>query len=85
MNSRYVLPLQLTFFVPDKPSKLLYVVGDDPVIEGLSMIWTLIEALHKDFSSVEGTMHLNQLGQPPRNHAPQPARSTTKEPCTSTS
>ena len=26
------------FFVPDQPSKLLYVVGDDPVIKGLSLL-----------------------------------------------
>ena len=39
MNSRYILPyLQLMFFVPDQPSKLLYVVGDDPVIKGLSLL-----------------------------------------------
>ena len=48
-------------------------------------IWTLIEALCKDFSSVEGTKRLNQLGQPPRNQAPQPARLTSKEQCASTS
>ena len=48
-------------------------------------LWTLTEALRKDFSSVEGTMRPNQLGQPPRNHAPQPAWSTTKEPCAPTS
>ena len=49
------------------------------------MIWTLIEAMCKNFSSVEGTKRFNQLGQPPRNQAPQPARLTTKEPCASTS
>ena len=26
------------FFVPDQPSKLLYIVGDDPVIKGLSLL-----------------------------------------------
>ena len=26
------------FFVQDQPSKLLYVVGDDPVIKGLSLL-----------------------------------------------
>ena len=26
------------FFVPDLPSKLLHVVGDDPVIKGLSLM-----------------------------------------------
>ena len=26
------------FFVPDQPSKLLYVVRDDPVIKGLSLL-----------------------------------------------
>ena len=26
------------FFVPDQPNKLLCVVGDDPVIEGLSLL-----------------------------------------------
>ena len=26
------------FFVPDQPSKLLYVVGDDPVIKGLFLL-----------------------------------------------
>ena len=26
------------FFVPDQLSKLLYVVGDDPVIKGLSFL-----------------------------------------------
>ena len=47
-------------------------------------IWTLIEALCKDFSSVDGTKCFNQLGQPPRNQAPQTARLTTKEQCAST-
>ena len=26
------------FFVPDQPCKLFYVVGDDPVIKGLSLL-----------------------------------------------
>ena len=26
------------FFVPDQPSKLLYIVGGDPVIKGLSLL-----------------------------------------------
>ena len=26
------------FFLPDQPSKLLYVVGDDPAIKGLSLL-----------------------------------------------
>ena len=26
------------FFVPDQPGKLLYVVGDDPVIKGISLL-----------------------------------------------
>ena len=44
-------------------------------------IWTLVEALCKDFSSVQGTKRFNQLVQPPWNHAHHPATSTTKEPC----
>ncbi|KAI0234492.1 hypothetical protein LSAT2_015239 [Lamellibrachia satsuma] len=31
-------------------------------------IWTLIDALRKDFAAVEGTMRLNHLGQPPCKH-----------------
>ena len=26
------------FFVPDQPSKLLLIIGDDPVIKGLSLL-----------------------------------------------
>ena len=48
-------------------------------------IWTLVESLCKDFSSVQGTKRFNQLGQPSRVHAPQPIRLTTKEQCASNS
>ena len=37
-------------------------------------IWTLIDALRKDFAAVEGTMRLNQLGQPPRKRVRRTAK-----------
>ena len=45
------------FFVQDQPSKLLYVVGDDPVIKGLSLLqlWKKPVTL--------GPGHVRMLGQ----------------------
>ena len=51
------------FFVPDQPSKLHYVVGDDPVIKGLSLLqlWKKPVTLGPGQLRIFERSHLNKV------------------------